>query len=84
VTYVVFDLLGAAGYDLRGPANLLVRKSLLQQLLPRSARCATPNHIPTQGEALLHQVVARGLEGVVAKKAKRAVSLHAVARLAQA
>ena len=68
VTYVVFDLLGAAGYDLRG-LPLLVRKSLLQQLLPAVGPLRYADHIPAQGEALLRQIVARGLEGVVAKKA---------------
>ena len=33
VTYMVFDLLGAAGFDLRG-LPLLVRKSLLARILP--------------------------------------------------
>ncbi|MEJ7599797.1 MAG: DNA ligase D [Kofleriaceae bacterium] len=68
VTYVVFDLLGAAGYDLRG-LPLLVRKALLQQILPAVGPLRYADHIPAQGEALLQQVVARGLEGVVAKKA---------------
>jgi len=68
VTYVVFDLLGAAGHDLRG-LPLLVRKALLQRLLPEVGPLRFAEHIPTQGEALLRQVVARGLEGVVAKKA---------------
>jgi len=68
VTYVVFDLLAAGGYDLRG-LPLLVRKSLLQRLLPRLGPLRYAEHIPSHGEALLQQVVARGLEGVVAKKA---------------
>lgn len=68
VSYVVFDLLAAAGHDLRG-LPLLVRKSLLRQLLPAIGPLRYADHIPTQGEALLAQVVARGLEGVVAKKA---------------
>jgi len=68
VTYVVFDLLGAAGYDLRG-LPLLVRKSLLQRILPAVGPLKYADHIPTQGEALLAQVVARGLEGVVGKRA---------------
>jgi len=68
VTYVVFDLLGAAGYDLRG-LPLLVRKSLLERLLPSVGPLRFGQHIPTQGEALLAQIVARGLEGVVAKRA---------------
>jgi bifunctional non-homologous end joining protein LigD len=68
VTYVVFDLLGAAGYDLRG-LPLLVRKSLLERVLPTVGPLRYGQHIPTQGEALLRQIVSRGLEGVVAKRA---------------
>ncbi|MGE0872208.1 MAG: DNA ligase D, partial [Kofleriaceae bacterium] len=68
VTYMVFDLLGAGGLDLRG-LPLLVRKSLLQRLLPTVGPLRYAEHIPTRGEALLDQVVARGLEGIVAKKA---------------
>lgn len=69
VSYVVFDLLAAGGYDLRG-LPLLVRKRFLQRLLPAVGPLRYADHIPAQGEALLAQVVARGLEGVVAKKAK--------------
>ena len=68
VTYIVFDLLGAAGYDLRG-LPLLVRKALLQRILPTVGPLRYGDHIEGMGEALLAQVVARGLEGVVAKKA---------------
>ncbi|MEP6861594.1 MAG: DNA ligase D, partial [Deltaproteobacteria bacterium] len=68
VTYVVFDLIGAAGYDLRG-LPLLVRKALLERLVPAVGPLRFGQHIPTQGEALLAQIVARGLEGVVAKRA---------------
>ncbi len=68
VTYIVFDLLGAAGYDLRG-LPLLVRKSLLQRILPTIGPLKFGDHIPEHGAPLLAQVVARGLEGVVAKKA---------------
>jgi bifunctional non-homologous end joining protein LigD len=68
VTYVVFDLLAAGGHDLRA-LPLLVRKSLLQRLLPAIGPLRFADHVPSQGEALLAQVVARGLEGVVAKKA---------------
>lgn len=68
VTYVVFDLLGAAGYDLRG-LPLLVRKSLLERILPKTGPLRYGDHIPGKGEALLQQVVALGLEGVVAKRA---------------
>ncbi len=68
VTYVVFDLLAAGGHDLRA-LPLLVRKSLLQRILPSIGPLRYADHIPAQGEALLAQVVARGLEGVVAKRA---------------
>ncbi|HEX7842343.1 MAG TPA: non-homologous end-joining DNA ligase, partial [Kofleriaceae bacterium] len=68
VAYMVFDLLGAAGYDLRG-LPLLVRKDLLARILPSLGPLKLAEHIPAQGEALLAQVVARGLEGVVAKRA---------------
>ena len=68
VTYMVFDLLGCAGFDLRG-LPLLVRKSLLARLLPAIGPLKLADHIPSQGEALLAQVVARGLEGVVGKRA---------------
>jgi len=68
VTYMVFDLLGAAGFDLRG-LPLLIRKSLLARILPAIGPLKFAEHIPSQGEALLAHVVARGLEGVVAKRA---------------
>ena len=59
-------LLGAAGYDLRG-LPLLIRKSLLQRLLPTEGPLRYADHIPSHGEALLQQVVSRGLEGVARK-----------------
>ena len=68
VTYIVFDLLGAAGFDLRG-LPLVARKALLQKILPTVGPLRYGDHIEGQGEALLAQVVSRGLEGVVAKKA---------------
>jgi len=68
VTYIVFDLLGAAGYDLRD-LPLLVRKDLLRRILPAVGPLRYGDHVPIRGEALLEQVVARGLEGVVAKRA---------------
>ncbi|HWO25141.1 MAG TPA: DNA ligase D [Kofleriaceae bacterium] len=67
VTYVVFDLLGAAGRDLRG-LPLFARKELLRRILPATGPLRYGDHIDARGEALLEQVVARGLEGVVAKR----------------
>jgi bifunctional non-homologous end joining protein LigD len=68
VTMVVFDLLGAAGFDLRG-LPLVARKALLRRVLPTIGPLRYADHVEHHGEALLAQVVARGLEGVVAKKA---------------
>ncbi|HEU4614185.1 MAG TPA: DNA ligase D [Kofleriaceae bacterium] len=68
ITYVVFDLLGAAGHDLRN-LPLLERKAMLEQILPKLGPLRYSEHIPERGEELLDLVVARGMEGVVAKKA---------------
>jgi len=68
VTYMVFDLLAAGGHDLRG-VPLIERKTLLEKILPKLGPLRFSEHIAEHGEALLEQVVARGMEGVVAKKA---------------
>jgi bifunctional non-homologous end joining protein LigD len=68
VTYVVFDLIGAAGHDLRAQP-LVERKEVLRRLLPSVGPLRYGDHVVGQGEALLAQVVSRGLEGVVAKRA---------------
>jgi bifunctional non-homologous end joining protein LigD len=69
VTYMVFDVLAAGGHDLRG-LPLLERKAILQRILPQNlGPLRYAEHIEQHGEALLEQVVARGMEGVVAKKA---------------
>ncbi len=68
VTYVVFDLLAADGYDLRS-LPLLVRKQLLAQICPRLGPLRYGDHVPVQGQAFFEQVVKLGLEGVVAKRA---------------
>jgi bifunctional non-homologous end joining protein LigD len=67
VTYVVFDLLAAGGHDLRN-VPLVERKAILKRLLPDVGPLRFSDHIEQHGEALLQQVVARGMEGVVAKK----------------
>jgi bifunctional non-homologous end joining protein LigD len=67
VTYIVFDLLAAGGHDLRN-VPLVERKTLLRRLLPDVGPLRYSDHIEQHGEALLQQVVARGMEGVVAKK----------------
>lgn len=68
VTFVIFDLIAAAGYDLRG-LPLLVRKALLQRFCPTLGPLRYGEHIPEKGEAFLSQVIKLGLEGVVAKRA---------------
>jgi bifunctional non-homologous end joining protein LigD len=68
VTYIVFDILAAGGHDLRG-LPLVERKAILRRLLPDVGPLRYSDHIEQHGEALLSHVVARGMEGVVAKKA---------------
>lgn len=68
VTYVVFDCLAVAGYDLRN-RPLLDRKAILQRIIPALGPLKYADHIAGAGEAMLAAVVARGLEGVVAKRA---------------
>jgi len=68
VTYVVFDLIAAGGHDLR-QLPLVDRKAVLAAMLPKVGPLKYSEHIAGKGEALLAAVVARGLEGVVAKKA---------------
>ncbi len=67
VTWFVFDLLAADGFDLRG-LPLEVRKQLLAQVVPAVGAIRLAEHIPTIGEAFLAEVVRRGLEGVVGKR----------------
>jgi bifunctional non-homologous end joining protein LigD len=67
-TNFAFDLLGLGGHDLRG-LPLVARKALLARLLPSVGPIRYADHVEEQGAALYDQVLARGLEGVVAKKA---------------
>ncbi|HEX4574660.1 MAG TPA: non-homologous end-joining DNA ligase, partial [Gemmatimonadales bacterium] len=64
----VFDLLAFAGFDLR-PLPLEQRKALLERVLPRLGPLKYLEHFAKDGQALYEQVVALGLEGIVAKKA---------------
>lgn len=66
--YYAFDLLRLDGKDLRG-LPLKDRKALLHQLLPKEGRVRVVDHVEEQGEALLEAVRAKGLEGIVGKKA---------------
>lgn len=67
VTWFVFDLLAADGFDLRN-LPLEARKALLAQVVPSVGAIRLAEHIPQVGEAFLAAVVARGLEGVVGKR----------------
>jgi bifunctional non-homologous end joining protein LigD len=68
VVYYAFDLLAAGGHDLRA-LPLVVRKALLARVVPKLGPIRLSEHVEARGEDLVAQVVARGLEGVVAKKA---------------
>ncbi|HEV8239493.1 MAG TPA: DNA ligase D [Thermoanaerobaculia bacterium] len=64
----LFDLLAIGGHDLR-PLPLRERKRLLAKLVPPLGTVRFADHVETEGEALFEQVLQRGLEGVMAKKA---------------
>ena len=67
-TYYAFDLLAFEDRDLRG-LPLATRKGLLARLAPRLGPVRYAEHVETRGEDLYREVQARGLEGVVAKRA---------------
>ena len=67
-TYFIFDLLGFEDFDLR-LLPLLERKRLLRRLLPPLGALRYLEHFETQGKQLMEQVIARGLEGIIGKKA---------------
>ena len=69
--YFAFDLLSFGEFDLRG-LPLLKRKEVLERALPQVGAVRYLEHIPVQGEAMLRQVEAMGLEGIIAKKADAA------------
>lgn len=74
VTYFAFDLLAYAGEDLTA-TPLTLRKARLRTALA-AADAAGPlyfsDHVRGDGAAMLAQVCARGLEGVVSKRADAA------------
>lgn len=67
-TYYVFDLLGAAGRDLR-PLPLESRKKLLETLLPALGPVRYSEHVATHGLATFDTARRLGMEGIVAKRA---------------
>jgi bifunctional non-homologous end joining protein LigD len=66
--YYVFDLLALDGLDLRG-LPLAPRKELLAGLLPAAGPVRFADHVPERGEELFAAASARGLEGLIAKRA---------------
>lgn len=68
VTFVAFDLLSAAGRDLRD-LPLLQRKRALRAVLHDAPGVLYADHIEDAGTAFFDAVKQRGLEGVVGKQA---------------
>lgn len=66
--YFAFDLLSLGGLDLR-PLPLGERKRLLASVVPRLGPVRFADHVEARGEDLWREVDARGLEGIVAKRA---------------
>jgi bifunctional non-homologous end joining protein LigD len=67
-TLMAFDLLALGDLDPRG-LPLTVRKEALRRLLPREGPVRHADHVEEQGEAFFAAVRARGLEGMMAKRA---------------
>jgi bifunctional non-homologous end joining protein LigD len=67
-TYFAFDLLALGGLDVRGLA-LADRKRLLERVAPALGAVRYADHVEARGDDLWREVVARGLEGLVAKRA---------------
>ena len=66
-TFYTFDLIAYEDFDLRA-LPLSRRKELLKDLVPALGAVRYLDHIEREGEAVLEQVMAMGLEGIVAKK----------------
>ncbi|HEX9052367.1 MAG TPA: DNA ligase D [Anaeromyxobacter sp.] len=67
-TLFAFDLLSVGGLDLR-PLPLADRKRILAGVVPRLGPVRYADHVEARGEDLWREVEARGLEGIVAKRA---------------
>src|SRR3954471_17616271 len=67
-TFYTFDLIAFEDFDVRA-LPLLRRKELLKDAVPALGAVRYLDHIEREGEAVLQQVKAMGLEGIVAKKA---------------
>ena len=67
-TFFAFDFLAFDGLDLR-PLPLSARKALLLEGFPKVGVVRALDHIEREGQAFLDQVIALGLEGIIAKRA---------------
>jgi bifunctional non-homologous end joining protein LigD len=67
-TFLAFDLLALGARDAR-PLPLRARKEALRRLLPTSGPLRYADHVETRGAELFEAVRARGLEGIMAKRA---------------
>ncbi len=67
IRYMVFDVLGCEGYDLRG-ATLRDRRRVLKALIPGNSSICLVEVLPGQGQEFWELVRSRGLEGIVAKQ----------------
>ncbi|MDX2166935.1 MAG: DNA ligase D [Deltaproteobacteria bacterium] len=68
VQVFAFDLLAAAGHDLRG-LPLTARKALLRRLVPAAGVVRYADHIESEGEAFFAAASEHEVEGVVGKRA---------------
>jgi bifunctional non-homologous end joining protein LigD len=67
-TFFAFDLLAFDGFDLRS-LPLSARKPFLLEGFPKIGVVRALDHIEREGQAFLDQVIALGLEGIIAKRA---------------
>lgn len=67
VSYYVFDLIYADGYDLRR-ASLEDRKNALSQIITSNHLIRYSEHFPEHGLALFDAAKQQGLEGILAKR----------------
>jgi bifunctional non-homologous end joining protein LigD len=67
IIYYVFDIISYKGKD-QTSLPLLERKELLKNILPPSDIIRYCDHVENEGEAFFKQIVARNMEGMIAKR----------------
>jgi bifunctional non-homologous end joining protein LigD len=67
IIYYVFDILEYKGRDVTA-LPLMERKELLQKVLPDSDVIRYCDHVEEEGEAFFEQIVAKNMEGMIAKR----------------